>query len=42
MYVCIIYKAGWGSVIKKGSGSCPKYLDELGAGNTVQQGKDLP
>jgi hypothetical protein len=36
MYVCIIYKAGWGGFIKKGSGSCPEKLDELGASNTVE------
>lgn len=41
-HVCIIYKAGWGGVIKKGWGSCPDCLDELGAVNTVQQGKNLP
>jgi len=44
MYVCVIYKAGRGGVIKKGSDSWPKYLDELGASNTrtVQYGKNLP
>ena len=38
-HICVVYLAVWGVVIKKRSGSCLDYVDELSAGFAVQEGK---
>jgi hypothetical protein len=40
-FMCVVYEAGWGAIIKKGSGSYPDYVYELAASYRVQEGQNL-